>query len=501
MTTATTEVHIAIYDLSMGMAKHLSAQFLGPQHAIDIIPHTAIVAFGKEYFFGRGIEWCHPQEFRLTRGIHPIEILSLGHTSRSQTEFEEWCTAQGRPNGRFTITSYDLLSRNCNNFTEEAAREGLRLGKGVPSWILEVPQKFLSSPMGVMVRPLLEGMQMTNNAPTNVTHQFNNARSSPPATSAATAAAANPWLNISETFSPPKESKCIWLPAETPFLDKQTALLSRDTGVVKICIERLAPSSDQQEILSKLGYDKYSWTTAELQFVHRILRSFISEVKQVSFALMLLRLVVLRESSTGDTNIDEEQSRSTEFVTDLLLENKLVGSSNRSMAWCVLSNAIGSKQLPTWTSSEEGNSQSSKFLQLIDGAVNDCDPSSTDASASPQKLLRQSACAFLYNTACQLTISNNDDSTNGNGELTEAIMSILIGCLENLGRETDSTCITRRYMCIGKILASRNFGKTAVGLVKDLGLGMIGTDEIGNMSNDKDVQQLSKEVASLLSFE
>ncbi len=159
--TSAANVHIAIYDLSMGMAKNLSAQFLGPQHAIEIIPHTAIVAFGREYFFGRGIEWCHPQEFRMTRGIHPIDIQSLGHTSCTQTEFEGWCRAQGQ-NGRFGVESYDLLSRNCNNFTEVAAREGLRLGRGVPSWILEVPQRFLSSPMGMMVRPMLEQMQITN---------------------------------------------------------------------------------------------------------------------------------------------------------------------------------------------------------------------------------------------------------------------------------------------------------------------------------------------------
>ena len=145
-----TEVHIAIYDLSNGMARGLSAQFLGPQYAIDIIPHTAIVAFGKEYFFGQG-------EFRQTRGIHPIEIQSLGHTSCTQSEFEAWCRTQAQ--GRFSVTSYDLLTRNCNNFTEEAAREGLRLNRGVPSWILEVPQKFLSSPMGMMVRPMLEQMQ------------------------------------------------------------------------------------------------------------------------------------------------------------------------------------------------------------------------------------------------------------------------------------------------------------------------------------------------------
>ena len=108
-----------------------------------------------------------PHEFRATRNIQPIQILKLGVTSRTQRQFEDWCIAQG--NGRFSINSYDLLTRNCNNFSDEAARE--LVGKSIPSWILEVPQKFLSSPMGMMVRPLLEGMQMTNNAPTNLTHR------------------------------------------------------------------------------------------------------------------------------------------------------------------------------------------------------------------------------------------------------------------------------------------------------------------------------------------
>jgi len=492
----TTEVHIAIYDLSMGMAKNLSAQFLGPQHAIDIIPHTAIVVFGREYFFGRGIEWCHPQEFRMTRGIQPIDIQLLGHTSCTQSEFEAWCRAQGQ-NGRFGVESYDLLSRNCNNFTEVAAREGLRLGRGVPTWILEVPQRFLSSPMGIIVRPMLEQMQITNIAPTNVTNNAQSFISSATPTAAAATTTANPWANISEPPRVIKESIVV-SPPGTPFLDKQTALLSTDTGVINICIERLNPASAQREILSKLGDAKHAWTNAELQSIHQMLRSIMNEMKKVSFVLLLLRLVVLREPSTEDASIDEEISQSTEFVADLLLENKLESLSNRAMAWCVLSNAIGMKHLPSWTrSSEENNqSQSEKFLQLIDGAVNDCDPSAADASTPPHQSMRQSACAFLYNTSYQLTSGRNDDSSDGNNELSEAIMSILIGCLENLSEETDSTSITRRYMCIGQILKSRDFGKTAVGLTKDL--GMLDFDMIRNASHDKAVEKIVKEVTSLL---
>ena len=159
-------------------------------------------------------------------------------------------------------------------------------------------------------------------------------------------------------------------------------------------------------------------------------------------------------------------------------------------AWCVLSNAFGAKQLPSWTA--DGDHQSGKFLQLIDKAVNDCDPTVADAAAPSHKALRQSAIAFLYNTSRRLT----SGGTDGNSELTEAIMSILIGCLENLGEETDSTSVARRYMCIGQILKSRQFGTTAVGLTKDL--GMLDADMIRSVSHDEAVEKVAKEVASLL---
>ena len=41
------EVTLAVYDLSKGMAKGLSAQFLGPQFQIDAIPHTGVIVYGK----------------------------------------------------------------------------------------------------------------------------------------------------------------------------------------------------------------------------------------------------------------------------------------------------------------------------------------------------------------------------------------------------------------------------------------------------------------------
>jgi hypothetical protein len=39
-------VQLAVYDLSNGMARNLSAQFLGPFFEIPAIPHTGLVVYG-----------------------------------------------------------------------------------------------------------------------------------------------------------------------------------------------------------------------------------------------------------------------------------------------------------------------------------------------------------------------------------------------------------------------------------------------------------------------
>ena len=108
-TMTSTNVELVVYDLSRGMARSLSAQFLGPQYAIDIIPHTAVVVFGREYFFGGGIQHEDPQQFRRYAGMHPIQTLSLGSTSVSRSDFEAWCQ-QATNNGRYTAASYETAT-------------------------------------------------------------------------------------------------------------------------------------------------------------------------------------------------------------------------------------------------------------------------------------------------------------------------------------------------------------------------------------------------------
>jgi len=420
------------------------------------------------------------------------------------------------------MESYDLLSRNCNNFSHDAALEGLRLGRGVPQWILEVPQKFLSSPMGMMIRPILEQMQITNTAPTNIgsgrngvggdlgmdgSNPFGSGNSSSlvPSATPPAPAVANPWANIPSSL-PSSLSKAETAEAptapntakSTPLLDKQTGpLLSTDAKVVSACVSRLVPDENdkQRDVLFKLAESNHTWEEEELSAVHQQLMSFVESGSGVSFALMLLRLAVLQQPTSGNAVSD----KSTGMVVEMLLEEKpqLVSSATtKSMAWCVLSNAVGSKNPPNWF---DGLSESTneKFLRLIDLALNDGNPTSDASSSQTDISLRQSAVAFLYNVSHQLAHREGSKAPQAeeNEELSEAVMAILIGCLENLMEEKDVVSLTRRYMCLGQLLKAKRFGKNAIGLVRDLGL-FDGVCEHREYYSDLD--SLAKEVANLL---
>jgi hypothetical protein len=47
---------------------------------------------------------------------------------------------------RFTPMTYNVLTNNCNNFTDECAQ--LLIGDGIPKEIVDLPKAFLDTPMG-----------------------------------------------------------------------------------------------------------------------------------------------------------------------------------------------------------------------------------------------------------------------------------------------------------------------------------------------------------------
>ena len=116
----------------------MSQSFLGKQ--IDGIWHTGVVVFGKEFFFGGGIQ--HGPPGRTPYGV-PVERLALGDSHIPEDVFLEFLQ---EISSRFSMDSYDLLHNNCNNFTNECSI--FLTGSPIPEYITALPSQVLNTPMG-----------------------------------------------------------------------------------------------------------------------------------------------------------------------------------------------------------------------------------------------------------------------------------------------------------------------------------------------------------------
>lgn len=472
--TATFDVTLVIYDLSRGMARNLSAQFLGPQFALEIIPHTGLVVYGREYFFGSGIQSEDPLGFRRSTGMYPIQSESLGRTSLTRAQFENWCF-QVMQSGLYSATSYDLLRRNCNNFSHDAALQGLGLQKGVPQWILDVPQRFLSSPMGQLVRPMLQNMQLTTvSGAETVAPQAVPMRRTP--TTSSNGTQSNPWAD--RPTSKRSDGKVL-----TPLLDTFTKpLTSNDTGMVDLCVTKLSSfvdhDEDRQSILNAADY----WRTGRAmkvalsQRVGLIFLKFLQAGKAAIWVLMLLRLAVL------GSDISHFQECLDWLAQELYLstDGKLKSPALRSAAWLTLANAINL-------------SSRSVLAAVIDVALGDLN------QLDSRLEVRQAVSSFVYNMA--LIESNDLLST----DLSDVLVSIICSSLEGIGLETDHTVRLRRLMAMGCILKPPGAGGVnvqAAMLMKDLGFEEMLREASTSTMKGKDAEscrKLSEELLQLLS--
>ncbi|SJX64644.1 uncharacterized protein SRS1_15460 [Sporisorium reilianum f. sp. reilianum] len=142
-------VKLYVYDLSRGMARSMSLSLTGRQ--IDGIWHTSIVAWDREYFFGQGISVVYPGA---SHHGAPLETFDLGITSIDRETFEGALLPDLRD--RFRPQDYNLLSWNCNNFSQEVSQ--ILTGADIPAHIRSLPQDFLSTPFGQMLRPQIDAM-------------------------------------------------------------------------------------------------------------------------------------------------------------------------------------------------------------------------------------------------------------------------------------------------------------------------------------------------------
>ncbi|EME86473.1 uncharacterized protein MYCFIDRAFT_84605 [Pseudocercospora fijiensis CIRAD86] len=99
------EIELYVYDLTRGMARAMSRQFLGVQ--IDAVYHTALVFGGIEYFFGAGVQTCYPGT---THHGQPMEVIKLGTTQLPLEIILEYLESLKEV---YTPESYDLFAHNC----------------------------------------------------------------------------------------------------------------------------------------------------------------------------------------------------------------------------------------------------------------------------------------------------------------------------------------------------------------------------------------------------
>ncbi|KAI0821985.1 DUF862-domain-containing protein [Trametes gibbosa] len=142
------EVQLYVYDLSNGLAKQLSRQLTGRQ--IDGIWHTSVVVFGKETFYGQGIDITKPG---MSHHGQPLQVVDMGETAIDEDTFNEFLEEMRQ---HYTADKYHLLDFNCNSFTNDCV--GFLTGGSIPTWIKDLPSDFLSTPFGAALRPTIDSM-------------------------------------------------------------------------------------------------------------------------------------------------------------------------------------------------------------------------------------------------------------------------------------------------------------------------------------------------------
>mmetsp|Transcript_87677 Transcript_87677/g.173996 ORF Transcript_87677/g.173996 Transcript_87677/m.173996 type:complete len:824 (-) Transcript_87677:33-2504(-) len=140
------EVWVYQYDISNGRAAWAAPVLLGQQ--MEGIWHTGIVVFGYEYWYGGGIFESTPEE---TPFGTATKKLFLGTTFCNRGELLEKLTREFCR--EYTPENYDILTHNCNNFTDDIAM--FLMNVHIPDEVRMQPEQVVNSIMARALRPIL----------------------------------------------------------------------------------------------------------------------------------------------------------------------------------------------------------------------------------------------------------------------------------------------------------------------------------------------------------
>lgn len=109
---------------------------------------------GREYFFGGGIQSEHPDRVVAMTGMRPVERRALGSTRVTAHALDAHLSTHAM-RSRFAPERYDLFTHNCNHFSNDIAL--FLLGQGIPSEIVDLPQRVAATPLGSQIMSMWGG--------------------------------------------------------------------------------------------------------------------------------------------------------------------------------------------------------------------------------------------------------------------------------------------------------------------------------------------------------
>ncbi|CAM9522470.1 unnamed protein product [Ectocarpus sp. 13 AM-2016] len=412
-------------------------------------------------------------------GVGPTEYIELGSTDLTQELFEDF-NREVQP--RFTAQTYDLMKHNCNTYSNEASQ--FLLGKGIPEYIVNLPQEVLNSPMGGMLRPLLEQMttQMNGADPYSALHHHQQQQQLAGAGSGAGAAASQPTQTPGAAAAAAAAQRAAAAGASAadppqcktdgfPILDKHTKpLVGSDTakaapGVVArvkalgATVDGLL-SEEEIAVLDTLPPSMAATKTTPVapgsfRLMQKILTKDSGWPEKAGFlALVLVSLMVLHQAD--GTEMEEALTQVAKRVQTAGNGQEQLSAQALSMAMCSAANSFATT----------GGNEYMTRADVMPGWLD----SSLAGLQHERGEVRQMCSALLNNFS--LVISDAIASKTAAGgtavEMSDETTQILFGALDGLQDETSQLVALRRVLSVGRLV--RASGSEAASLINDVGL-------------------------------
>lgn len=157
-------VELLLYDITKGNSELFSSVLLGQK--FEAIYHSSILVHGKEFWYGGNIFMSKPpmsehfgptldksSKMKLQQSTYlpKLKSVHLGYTLMTMDEIIEYQSQE--MSGNFTPSSYDVLTQNCNHFSNHLAR--VLCGQCISEVITQQPQLVLDAPRMRFLIPLL----------------------------------------------------------------------------------------------------------------------------------------------------------------------------------------------------------------------------------------------------------------------------------------------------------------------------------------------------------